>query len=58
MQQVLHVECTLGFGCLLLGAVANQSCALGEAKVKGQQGAVLHADGPQCRAINLQGQTG
>lgn len=49
----LHVKCTLGLGCLLSGTITNQSCALGQAKVKGQQGAMLHADGPQCRTINL-----
>lgn len=48
------MECTLGLGCLLFGAVANQSGALGQAKVKGQQRAMLHADGPQGGAINLQ----
>lgn len=48
------MECTLGLGCLLFGAVANQSGALGQAKVKGQQRAVLHANGPQSGAINLQ----
>lgn len=47
------MQCTLGFGCLLFWAVANQRCALGQAKVKGQKRSVLHADGPQGRAINL-----
>lgn len=50
----LHVECTLGLGCLLFGAVANQSSALGQAEVKGQQGSVLHADGPQSGTVDLQ----
>lgn len=45
---------TLSFGCLLFRAIANESGALGKAEVKGQQGAVLQADGPQSRAINLQ----
>lgn len=49
------MECTLGLGCLLFGAVANQSSALGQAKVKRQQRAVLHADCPQGGAINLAG---
>lgn len=48
------MQCALGLGCLLFGAVANQSGALGQAKVKGQQRAMLHADGPQSGAINLQ----
>lgn len=48
------MECALGLGRFLFGAVANQSGALGQAQVKGQQRAVLHADGPQSGAINLQ----
>lgn len=56
-DSALHVECTLCLGCLLFGAVANQSSSLGQAKVKGQQRAVLHADGPQSGAINLQEDT-
>lgn len=55
LQVNLHVQCTLGLGCFLPAAVANQSAALGQAKVEGQQGAMLHADSPQCGAINLQG---
>ncbi len=51
------MECALSLGCLLFGAVANQSAALGQAKVKGQQRAVLHADGPQSGAIYLQDYT-
>ena len=51
----LHVQCTLGLGCFLSGAVAYQSAALGQAEVKGQQGAMLHADSPQGGAINLEG---
>lgn len=50
----LHVQCTLGLGCFLVAAVANHSAALGQAQVEGQQGAVLHADGPQGGAIDLQ----
>lgn len=49
------MQCTLGLGCFLPGAVTNESAALGQAKVEGQQGAVLHTDGPQRGAINLQG---
>lgn len=55
--RVLHVEGALGLGSLLFGAVANQCGALGQAEVKGQQGAVLHTDGPQGGAINLHRQT-
>lgn len=51
------MKCALGLGCFLFGAIANQSGALGQAEVKGQQGAVLHADGPQGGAINLQEKT-
>lgn len=47
------MERALGLGRFLFGAVANQSRALGQAQVKGQQRAVLHADGPQGGAINL-----
>lgn len=54
LQVNLHVQCTLGLGCFLPAAVANQSTALGQAKVESQQGAVLHANSPQCGAINLQ----
>lgn len=49
------MQCTLGLGCFLPGAVTNQSTALGQAKVEGQQGAMLHTDSPQRGAINLQG---
>lgn len=55
LQVNLHVQCTLGLGCFLPAAVANQSAALGQAEVEGQQGAMLHADSPQRGAINLQG---
>lgn len=56
LQVNLHVQCTLGLGCFLPAAVANQSTALGEAEVEGQQGTMLHADSPQSGAINLQGE--
>lgn len=49
------MQCPLGLGCFLSAAVANQSTALGQAKVEGQQGAMLHADSPQCGAIDLLG---
>lgn len=47
------MKCTLGLCCFLTAAVANQSAALGQAKVEGQQRAMLHADSPQCGAIDL-----
>lgn len=53
----LHVKGALSLGCLLFRVIANQSGALCKAKVKGQQGAVLQADGPQSRAIDLQKDT-
>ena len=49
----LHMQCTLGLGCFLPAVVANQSTALGQAKMEGQQGTMLHADSPQSGAINL-----
>lgn len=55
LQVNVHVQSPLSLGCFLPAAVANQSAALGEAKVEGQQGAVLHADRPQCGAVNLHG---
>ena len=51
-----HVERALGLGRLLFGAVADQSRAVGQAQVEGQQGSVLHADGPQGGAVDLEGQ--
>lgn len=47
------MQCTLGLGSFLSAAVANQSTALCQAKVEGEEGAVLHADGSQCGSINL-----
>lgn len=54
----LHVQCTLGLGCFLSTAVADQSAAVRQAEVKGQQGAVLHANSPQRGAIDLQEKKG
>lgn len=48
-----HVQCTLGLGSFLPATVANHSAALVQAEVKSQQGAMLHADSPQCTAIDL-----
>lgn len=53
----LHVKGAPGLRGLLLGAVADQSGSLGQAQVKGQQGPVLHADGSQSGAIDLQKRT-
>lgn len=49
------MQSPLSLGCFLPAAVANQSAALGQAEVEGQQGTVLHADSPQCGAVNLHG---
>lgn len=43
----------LGFSGLILGAVAYHGITLGEVEVECDQGAVLHAQGPQSRTINL-----
>lgn len=51
----LHVQGPLGLGRLLSTAVANQSAAVRQAEVERQQGAVLHADGPQRGAVDLDG---
>ncbi len=45
---------TLGFGGFMRAAVADQSAALRQAEVKGQQRAVLQTDRPQGRAVDLQ----
>lgn len=46
----------LRLGGFLTAAVANHSAALVQAEVEGQQGAMLHADGPQSGAVDLQRQ--
>lgn len=38
---------------LVLGAVAHQGVALGQVEVECDQGAVLHAKGPQSGTIDL-----
>lgn len=50
----LHVQRLLGLGGLVLGAVAHDSVPLGQVKVECDQGAVLHAQSPQSRTINLE----
>lgn len=44
----------LGLRSLILGAVAHHSVPLGQVEVECDQGAVLHAQGSQGRAINLE----
>lgn len=44
----------LGLCGLVLGAVAHHSVPLGQVEVECDQGAVLHAQGPQSRTINLE----
>lgn len=39
---------------LVLGAVAHHSVPLGQVEVECDQGAVLHAQGPQSGTINLE----
>lgn len=43
----LHVQRLLGLGGLVLGAVAHNGVPLGQVEVECDQGAVLHAQGPQ-----------
>lgn len=49
----LHVQALLGFGSLILGAVAYHSVTMRQVEVECDQRAVLHAQGPQGRAVNL-----
>ena len=49
----LHVQTLLGFGGLILGAVAYHSVTMWQVEVECNQRAVLHAQGPQGRAVNL-----
>lgn len=44
----------LGLCGLVLGAVAHHSVPLGQVEVECDQGAVLHAQGPQSGTINLE----
>lgn len=43
----LHVQCSLGLGRLLFGAVSDEGGALGQVQMECQQWAMLHADRPQ-----------
>lgn len=49
----IHVQALLGLGGLILGAVAYNSVAMWQVEVECDQRAVLHAQGPQGRAVNL-----
>lgn len=49
----LHVQALLGFGGLILGAVADHSVTVRQVEVECDQRAVLHAQRLQGRAINL-----
>lgn len=51
-----HVQALLSFGSLVLGAVAHDSVAVRQVEVECDQRAVLQAQGPQCGAVNLQGE--
>lgn len=44
----------LGLCGFVFGAVAHHSVSLGQVEVECDQGAVLHAQGPQSRTINLE----
>lgn len=43
---VLHVQGFLGFGGLILGVVTNDSIALRQVQMEGNERAVLHAQSP------------
>lgn len=49
----LHVQALLGLGGFILGAVAYHSVAMWQVEVECDERAVLHAQGPQGRAVNL-----
>lgn len=51
-----HVQGLLGFGGFVLGAVAHNGVPLRQVEVECDQGAVLHAQGPQSGAVNLKTQ--
>lgn len=52
-QRHSHVQGLLCLHHLLLGAVADQGVPVGQVQVECDQGAMLHAQGPQGRAIDL-----
>ncbi len=49
----LHVQALLGLGGLILGAVAYHGITVWQVEVECDQRAVLHAQSPQGRAVNL-----
>ena len=51
-----HMQTFLRLGSLLLGAVADDSVAVGQVEVECDQRTVLHTQGPQGGAINLEGE--
>lgn len=53
MRVSLHVQALLGFGGLILGAVADHSITMRQVEVECDQRAMLHAQRLQGRAINL-----
>lgn len=53
MRVSLHVQALLGFGGLILGAVADHSITVRQVEVECDQRAVLHAQRLQGRAIDL-----
>lgn len=53
----LHVQRLQGLRSFIFGAVAHHSVSLGQVEVECDQGAVLHAQGPQSRTINLEQNT-
>lgn len=53
----LHVQALLGLSGLILGAVAYHSVTMWQVEVECDQRTMLHAQGPQCRAVNLRGTT-
>lgn len=50
----LHVQALLGLGGLILGAVADHGITVRQVEVECDQGAMLHAQGPQSGTINLE----
>lgn len=53
MSVSLHVQALLGFGGLILGAVADHSITVRQVEVECDQRAVLHAQRLQGGAIDL-----
>lgn len=51
------MQALLSFGSLVLGAVAHDSVAVRQVEVECDQRAVLQAQGPQCGAVDLCGET-